>query len=133
MEATDETHRGFGDRSSLPLLHDWQQLGERYGGLRKERNVGAAVCHLDQLVETARYTFVWIDRPFVSCQTFKTQLTLRPSPCMLVFFFQGSNLTIQVLHSTLVELMKTAETTGTPLPRKLHLQLDNCSRENKNR
>eukprot|EP00752_Nemacystus_decipiens_P017096 g15312.t1 len=45
----------------------------------------------------------------------------------------GSNLTIQVLHSTLVELMKTSEATGTPLPRKLHLQLDNCSRENKNR
>ncbi|CAM9506744.1 unnamed protein product, partial [Ascophyllum nodosum] len=45
----------------------------------------------------------------------------------------GANLTIQVLHSTLVSLFKKSEETGEPLPRELHLQCDNCSRENKNR
>ena len=48
--------------------------------------------------------------------------------------FSGANLTIQVLHSTLVvSLFKKSEETGEPLSRELHLQCDNCSRENKNR
>ena len=47
--------------------------------------------------------------------------------------FSRANLTIQVLHSTLVSLFKKSEETGEPLPRELHLQCDNCSRENKNR
>ena len=47
--------------------------------------------------------------------------------------FSGANLTIQVLHSTLVSLFKKSKETGEPLPRELHLQCYNFSRENKNR
>ena len=41
----------------------------------------------------------------------------------------GSNLTIEVLHRTLISLRETSS----DLPRQLHLQMDNCSRENKNK
>ncbi|CAN0386362.1 unnamed protein product [Pylaiella littoralis] len=44
----------------------------------------------------------------------------------------GANLTIQVVHSTLVQLIKSLGE-GKALPRRLWLQMDNCSRENKNR
>ena len=44
----------------------------------------------------------------------------------------GSNLTVEVMHNTLVALTdQLAE--GTSLPRTVHIQLDNCWRENKNR
>ncbi|CAM9584489.1 unnamed protein product [Ectocarpus fasciculatus] len=44
----------------------------------------------------------------------------------------GANLTIEVLHKTLVKLVSTLQP-GQQLPRRLWLQMDNCSRENKNR
>lgn len=43
----------------------------------------------------------------------------------------GSNLTIEVLHNTLVKPNSMQD--DKPLPRTLHPQVDNCSRENKNR
>ncbi|CAN0480674.1 unnamed protein product, partial [Scytosiphon promiscuus] len=43
-----------------------------------------------------------------------------------------SNLTIEVLHQTIMKLVEL-QAEGVPLPRLLHLQMDNCSRENKNR
>lgn len=76
-----------------------------------------------------------LHQTFMSCKYtecdafFSLSYPVRLPHCCL----PGSNLTIQVLHSTLEELAKTAEANGKSLPRKLHLQLDNCSRENKNK
>ena len=50
----------------------------------------------------------------------------------LPIFERGPNVTIEVIHRTLCEVHKTYEARGKSLPRKLYIQLDNCSRENKN-
>ena len=44
----------------------------------------------------------------------------------------GSNLTIEVLHNTLMELV-ALQSDGSSLPRSLFIMMDNCSRENKNK
>ena len=44
----------------------------------------------------------------------------------------GSNLTVEVIHSTLVALI-AQQAEGVALPRTVHFQMDNCSRENENR
>lgn len=48
-------------------------------------------------------------------------------------FNRGIPLFFATSRQSSVEHAKTSEATGTPFPRKLHLQIDDCSREAKTR
>ena len=50
----------------------------------------------------------------------------------LPIFERGPNVTIEVIHRTLCFVSEQLNINGKSIPRKLYIQLDNCSRENKN-